>query len=461
MANRHLDMLRNAFKNILGDFSAVGCSPCYPGSPSDLDRPYWGGSRGEVYDMPMKWSPLGFLTTIELGTPKQELTIFVDWTWVSFIVMTNRCNGVYNQSACFFPDQITWDPRKSSSLKNLSSVYDDYTWRPNHFFFEYPMHVTIGSDSLEVGPVTKDTVLQLSDLTFDTEVLGQVFPFSGIFGLSPVFEGDGLDYQSPIYQQWKQGAWKEPVAGFVYCHDNSTKHVCDGNDGIQTIGGIRTDLIRNNKIWWYDVEKYIDVNSLDFVYDPPVYNYWAVELESLSLGTEEQKVEPTSNESGKAAIFDHASYGRGAPLTPNAYMRLVNITHANPVKPKSPPNNGEQAFYSVDCSKVATFPEIKYKFVGQDKVWVITSKNYVEKLGDGSCVLNIRTLATGDKFIGNFGETFAIDKYITLDWENLRVGISDARIIVLNKDSPRLDLQAVGTIKAVVGGVRLRKGEGV
>ncbi|KOS22712.1 hypothetical protein ESCO_003550 [Escovopsis weberi] len=398
-----------------------------PSPSSGLDRSFWGGYRGSQFDMPMTWSESGFLTTVLVGTPRQDLTVFVDWTWVSFIVMSNRCNDSWNASSCFFPQQAIWNARTSSTLKNLSGVYEDYTWRPNHFFFDYPMHVEIAADMVQVGDVARDTVFQLSDLTFNTEVLGHTFPFSGIYGLSPVFDGDGLDYQSPFYQQWKLGAWREPLAGFVYCHNDSIKATCDGHDGVQTLGGIRTDLIDNGDIWWYDVQKYADVNALDFVYDPPVYNYWAVELQSLKIGTEEQKIEPTSNTSGRAAIFDHASYGRGAPLTPNAYMRLVDITQAKPAKPKAPPNNGEQGFFSVECSRIGEFPEIRYAFVGQDREWLITAQNYVAVLEDGSCALNVRALAKGDEFIGNFGETFAIDKYITLDFENLRVGISDVR----------------------------------
>lgn len=163
------------------------------------------------------------------------------------------------------------------------------------------------------------------------------------------------------------------------------------------MGGIRHDLINRQKIWWYDVKLYPDVNTLAFVYDPPMYNYWGVELESLKIGTELQKIEPTSNSSGKGAIFDHASYGRGTPLTPNAYARLAKITGAKPVDLKEPPNNGPQKFFSVDCSKINSFPAIKYKFSGSSREWAVTPEMYVEKMKDGSCILNVRALASGDK----------------------------------------------------------------
>jgi hypothetical protein len=150
-------------------------------------------------------------------------------------------------------------------------------------------------------------------------------------------------------------------------------------------------------------------------------------LDSLKIGNEKQKIEPTSDKSGKGAIFDHASYGRGTPLTPNAYLRLVTLTNAKPITLLEPPNNGNQSFYSVECAKTDTFPSLSYKFEGQDKEWVVTPKHYVEKVANGTCVLNVRTLATGDKFIGNFGETFSKDKYVIFDFENLKVGLGEMK----------------------------------
>lgn len=173
--------------------------------------------------------------------------------------------------------------------------------------------------------------------------------------------------------------------------------VCDGWDGIQSLGGIRRDLIKNDKIWWYKTEVFPDVNTLSFKYDPAFYNYWGIELDSLSLGDEEQKVVRTSNSSGKGAIFDHASYGRGVALTANAYDRLVELTQGTPIEMKVPVNNGDQANYAVDCSEIDSFPDISYKFKGHGKAWSVPAKHYIETQEDGSCVLNVRVLADGDK----------------------------------------------------------------
>ncbi|POR38426.1 Uncharacterized protein TPAR_01369 [Tolypocladium paradoxum] len=403
--------------------------------PSDLqDRAPWGnwpghdgnGQKG-VYDLPLDWNPLGFVSTASIGSPRFEYKIFVDWTWISHIITTPKCYGQWNPNLCLHEGQVYWDPRNSSSFTNLTTVYPDRTWRPNHFFMQDPMHIEIGSDVVQIGPVSSRAVLHLTDLTFNASKLGFAYPFTGIFGMSPVFKGDGVDYQSAYYQQWKNGDWRSGLTGFVYCYEAARKSVCNGHDGLQTMGGVRNDLINRGRIWWYDVKLYPDVNELAFIYDPPVLNYWGIELESLKIGTEVQKIERTSSKSGKGAIFDHAAYGRGTPLTPNAYARLAKITGGKPVEIKNPPNNGPQSFYSVDCSKIASFPALKYKFSGHRREWEVTPQMYVEKQEDGTCVLNVRALASGDKFIGNFGETFAKEKYIVLDNERNRVGIADMK----------------------------------
>ncbi|KAM4066021.1 eukaryotic aspartyl protease [Hirsutella rhossiliensis] len=418
------------FKALVALSTLAGVARAVPAAVPADRRPGKGAcpSPGKgVYDWPLDWDPLGFVSKARVGSPGFEYKLFVDWTWISHIVGSPKCFGQWDPKLCLHPDQVYWDPRNSSTFKNLSSVYQDRTWKPNHIFFENPLHVEYGSDLVQIGPVSSRAVLQLTDFTFNvSQAMGAAYPFTGIFGMSPVYKGDGPDYQSAFYQQWKGGSWKSGLAGFVYCYEEARKKtVCNGHDGIQTMGGIRKDLIKGEKIWWYDVKLYPDVNDLAFVYKPAMYNYWGIELDGLKIGSESQRVEPTSNKSGKAAIFDHASYGRGTPLTPNAYARLVKLTDGKPVKPKSPPNNGPQSSYSVDCSRISSFPTLKYKFAGHSREWEVTPKMYVEKMKDGSCLLNVRALASGDRFIGNFGETFAKEKYIVLDFERNRVGVAD------------------------------------
>lgn len=203
---------------------------------------------------------------------------------------------------------------------------------------------------------------------------------------------------------------------------DTAKSTCGGHDALQTLGGYNDSLI-DGDISWYDIESFPEVNEVDFVYKPGVYNYWTLKLTALSLG---DKIQEVNESTGAGAIFDHASYGRGAPLSVNAYQELVSICGATPITLDSPPNNGNQSFYEVECDKVDTFPSIKYQFGGHERVWKIAPSNYVEKMNH-TCILNIRTLGTGAMIAGNFGETFAKDKYVVFDFEKLKVGLADLR----------------------------------
>ena len=176
---------------------------------------------------------------------------------------------------------------------------------------------------------------------------------------------------------------------------------------------------------WYDVIYFPQVEDVDFEYTPDLYNYWTLNLTGLALGDEKQAINVTF---GAGAVFDHASYGRGAALSVNAYKRLIEISGATPVTLLDPwgVNNGNQTFYEIPCDKTEALPEIKYYFQGDKKPWVVVPSNYVQE-AEGKCVFNVRTLGFGDMIAGNFGETFARDKVTVLDFQNLRVGLADAR----------------------------------
>lgn len=225
---------------------------------------------------------------------------------------------------------------------------------------------------------------------------------------------------------WSAGAWPEPLTAFHYCYNGSLdtdKSSCDGHDAIQTLGGIKPELISGD-ISWYDVISFPEVNTVDFVYTPALYNYWALRLTQLSLG---DSVLPLNKTTGAAAIFDHASYGRGAPLSVNGYQQLVSQSKATPITLVSPLNNGNQSFFQVDCAQVESLPPIKYRFTGSQKDWQIVGRNYVDNIGNNTCVLNIRTLGDGDMIAGNFGETFAKDKYVVFDFLKQKVGLADTK----------------------------------
>ncbi|GAB1212185.1 hypothetical protein ATERTT37_001315 [Aspergillus terreus] len=393
-----------------------------------------------AFDMPLTWTPFGFTTdAIQIGTPPQPLVCFVDWTWIGQYAFTPRCHGGSQGTyACLQHGQPLYNETESRTFANQSVLYPERTWNPNHFFFYNDLSVGFGSDIQRVGPDHQARVtLQLADMHFQ---LDMVYPFGGVYGLSPVFKSDNASTQSPFYQMWQQGVYRSPLVSFVYCH-NSTfdqptprRELCHGKDGLQTLGGPSPVLSLSDKnnsspILWYDNIVFPPVNEIEFVYQPAVYNYWALRLTRHLIGDEEQALN-TSIGGNPGAIFDHASYGRGVPMSENSYRRLIEITGGRPVvlDANAAPNNGNQSFVSVNCEKVPSFPNVKYVFEGHDRVWEVTPANYVERRevdGKEVCVLNVRTLGEGDWIIGNFGETFAKDKVVLFDFEKLRVGLAD------------------------------------
>ncbi|KAL8908892.1 MAG: hypothetical protein Q9171_005264 [Xanthocarpia ochracea] len=379
------------------------------------------GSKGS-FDLLLTWTPYGFAGNVSIGSPPQQFPAFVDWTWIGQYVFTTKCQGDPERTSdCFAEDQFIFNQSQSRTFRNESALYPSRTWNPNHFFFYEDLTVDYASDIQTIGPSSTRVVIQAADQQFD--ITEDPYPFAGVYGLSPAFKGDNASIQSTFYQAWVAGAWPEPFTAFHYCYNGSVdtnKSTCQGADGLETLGGYDDSLVQG-ELSWYDIIFFPEVNVVDFVYAPAIYNYWTLNLTQLTLG---DKVQALNESTGAGAVFDHASYGRGAPLSVNAYAELIATTGATPITLDSPPNNGNQSFYQVNCTTVTTFPPIRYQFQGHEKVWEITPSNYVEKLDD-ICVLNVRTLGDGDFIAGNFGETFAKDKYVVLDFEKNKVGLAD------------------------------------
>ncbi|EHL00843.1 putative Cathepsin D [Glarea lozoyensis 74030] len=191
-----------------------------------------------------------------------------------------------------------------------------------------------------------------------------------------------------------------------------------GADAIQTLGGYSPALARKG-LSWYDIVEVPEVNEIDFVFAPGVYSYWSIGLSGLYIGNQAQKLNTTAaltKEGVPAAIFDHASKGRGVPLSVDAYANLVKIAGGKPIAPNSPlltpyaPNNGPQPFFSIDCKKTKTLPVISYAFTGSRKQWSVQPS---EAIGEGSFLL------------GNFGDNFLKGKYVVFDYASQRVGLAE------------------------------------
>ncbi|KAF1813472.1 eukaryotic aspartyl protease [Eremomyces bilateralis CBS 781.70] len=384
-------------------------------------------SRPGVYDVPHDRHPwAGYLLNVTIGNPPQTIPMFNDWTWVQMYTLTTKCMGdEENTWACLNHDQPYYNQTESKTFRNVTDRYPRMNWNPNHFFFYEDMWVEHATEVTTVGSATSTVVFEASDFSFDSTAMA--FPFAGVYGMSPVFEGDKPDYQSTFYQQWKSGAWATGLTAFHYCYDGSPdveKEGCHGYDAIQTMGGYRRDLIQDKKIYWYDITIWDWVNYQNFIWEPKVINYWTLDISQMSIGDEPVAINKTT---GGAAIFDHASFGRGAPLSIDGYAYLVDLAQAEPITLQWPPNNGNQSFFSVDCNKRDTLPPIKYAFSGHDKVWEIPAKYYVENIDEATCVLNVRTLGYGEMSDGNFGDQFVMDKYLIFDFEKLRVGLADVK----------------------------------
>ena len=224
-------------------------------------------------------------------------------------------------------------------------------------------------------------------------------------------------------------AWPQPYTAFAFCPNPSCP---PGADAIQTLGGYSPALARKG-LHWYDIVEVPEVNEIDFPFAPGVYSYWSIGLTGLYIGNERQTLNTTAvctKDGVPAAIFDHASKGRGIALSVDAYARLVKIAGGKAIPPSSPlltpspPNSGPQTFFSFDCHKAKSLPVISYTFSGDRKPWTIAPSEYVVNVS-GTCILNVRTVGNGSFLLGNFGEDFLKGKYIVFDYQRQRVGLAE------------------------------------
>ncbi|UKZ74616.1 hypothetical protein TrVFT333_002286 [Trichoderma virens FT-333] len=382
-------------------------------------------------DMPLTLGALGFLTPISIGTPPQEIISLMDWTWINQFTLSTVCLGnPHDTASCLAPGQVFFNQSESSTFANQTSLYPSRTWNPNGFFGPAPLTVQFGHDVQHVGNLSAPTTFMLADMQFPQP---GAFPFTGVFGLSPVFKSDNQSTQSTFYQFWKQGVYSSPIGSFLYCYNSTfgntapARALCNGNDALQTLGGYHSNFIQSGSLQWYDSVINLQVNIIDIITSPEILNYWALPVTKHSIGNESQPLNMTAS----GAIFDYASFGRGAPVSVNSYARLVELTGATPITLDASlaPNNGAQAFHSVPCSKVPKLPP-QVPVRRRNSRVANPPQNYVEKIAVSStqtvCVLNVRTLGDGDWIIGNLGETFAKDKVILFDFDKLKVGIANA-----------------------------------
>ena len=141
------------------------------------------------FDLPLTWSSFGFLGNVSIGTPPQQITSFVDWTWISQYVFTTTCHEDKDKTFdCFAKEQAIYNQSRSSTFRNESALYPSRTWNPNHFFFYKNLTVDYASDIETVGPSSARLTIQAADFQFD--LTKSPYPFAGVYGLSPVLKED-------------------------------------------------------------------------------------------------------------------------------------------------------------------------------------------------------------------------------------------------------------------------------
>lgn len=154
--------------------------------------------KGRSYDMPLTWTPYGFVTEISIGTPPQRLNVFVDWTWIGQYILTTLCRGNSGATySCLAKQQTFFNQTRSFTFRNLTAHFSDLVWNPNHFYFYEDLHIDVASDIVTVGPSSVRMTIQAADFQFDNTDMA--YPFAGVYGLSPVFKGDNSTYHSCLW----------------------------------------------------------------------------------------------------------------------------------------------------------------------------------------------------------------------------------------------------------------------
>lgn len=95
---------------------------------------------------------------------------------------------------CLNPQQELFNERKSTSFDYGPESYPTRTWNPTHFFFYNNLTVEYATDFVTVGNSTTKAVIQVSNIDFN--MTAEPFPFSSVYGLSPVFKADNGDFLS-------------------------------------------------------------------------------------------------------------------------------------------------------------------------------------------------------------------------------------------------------------------------
>lgn len=264
---------------------------------------------------------------ISVGTPAQDFTVIYDTGSSNLWVPSTKCNGV----ACL--KQHKYDSTKSST----------YTADGEKF------NITYGSGSLS-GFLSED-VVEMGAVTVKNQKFAEATTLPGLAFIVGKFDGIcGLAFQRisvdgvtpPFFSAIAQGQVTDPVFGFSLSRTS-------GVDGELTLGG-------------YDSSKF--TGPITWV---PLISetYWQFALDGMTM----------NGQSITTATKAVADSGTSIFAGPSADVKaLATKLGATPV----PLNPSE---YTIDCSKVASLPEITIS-VGS-KAFNLTGEQYVDKVSQG------------------------------------------------------------------------------
>jgi hypothetical protein len=310
-----------------------------------------------------------FYGPISLGTPAQKFQVIFDTGSSNLWVPSKDCSGCTHTK---------YDHSASSTYvkngENFSITYGSGS-----------MSGYLSQETLTIGniQVPKQVFAEATNLPGLAFIVGK---FDGILGMAwPSISVDKV--QPPIQNMKQQGLIKDAVFSFYL---PST----DGAVGELDVGAI-------------DINKYTG----ELFYQPlSSQSYWEIKLDALKLGG-------SSVSSTLTAIVDT---GTSLLAGPTADVKAI----ADKVGATSSflaPNE-----YFIDCSKIASLPNLDITFGGKD--FTLTGAQYTLNV-EGQCLLGLTGIDVpaprGPLWI--LGDVFIRQYFTVFDVDNARIGVAPVK----------------------------------
>ncbi|KAJ8076106.1 aspartic proteinase precursor [Marasmius tenuissimus] len=308
-----------------------------------------------------------YFADISIGTPPQSFKVVLDTGSSNFWVPSTKCTSI----SCFLHSK--YDSTASSTYKANGTSF---------------------KTSLVEGIVSND-LLRIGDISINGQDFVEVTKESGLGFAFAKFDGIlGLAYDTisvlhmtpPLYSMINKGLLDEPVVSFRLGSSES-----DGGEAI--FGGVNKSAFKGDLT-------YIPVHRKAS---------WEVKLEEVLFGDESVELENTG------AAIDTATSLIGLPSD------MAEILNAQIGAKKT--WNGQ---YAVDCEKVASLPDLTFKFGG--KPFPIKATDYILEV-QGACIssftgLDIQT--PGGDSLWVIGDVFLRRYYTVFDLGKNAVGFAEA-----------------------------------